>query len=66
MAQRIIRAAFSLCKSRAVMSGAGSRFADAGKTVKIGHSGAAVTGHDLTTHQAVMPGVQSQSGGNSR
>lgn len=54
-----------LYSSRAVMSGAGSRFVDAGKTVRTGHSGAAVSGHHLTTRRSVMSGGQSQSGGNS-
>ena len=33
-------------QSRAVVNGAGSLFADAGKTVRTGHSGAAVSGHN--------------------
>jgi hypothetical protein len=53
MAWRLLAARF-LYSSGAVMSGAGSRFADAGKTVRTGHSGAAVSGHNPATRPAVM------------
>ena len=64
MARSLSGGAFSL-SSPVRDERTGSRFVDAGKTVKTGHSGAAVSGHNLTTRRAVMSGGQSQSGGDS-
>jgi len=41
-------------------------FSDAGKAVRTGHSGAAVSGNNFTTCLSVMTGAQSQSAGNHR
>jgi hypothetical protein len=56
MAYFSIREIRFLYQSKDVMSVLGSRFADAGKTVRTGHSGAAVSGHNSVTCLAAMPG----------